>query len=193
MNRRGDPLVAADRPAGDGAARRRGRQGFDDDRRLVHPHRRRTTASSAGCCSSPTRGCWSRCSSLHCWRRSIAGVGGWPPSWPSPRSSPSSPLAWSSGRSAGRTAGRSPIRAGTPRWPSPCSAWRAGRRRGARGRSRSRWRGRLLAVLGQAFTYHYFTDTVGAALLTTALVCLAAWAAELDRCQPGCDRGHSSG
>jgi hypothetical protein len=51
----------------------------------------------------------------------------------------------------------------------------------------------LLAVLGQAFTYHYFTDTVGAALLTTALVCLAAWTAEIDGCQARCDQGHSSG
>ncbi len=51
----------------------------------------------------------------------------------------------------------------------------------------------LLAALGQAFTYHYFTDTVGAVLLTTALLCLAACAAQLDGCQPRCDRGHSSG
>jgi hypothetical protein len=41
-----------------------------------------------------------------------------------------------------------------------------------------------LGVLGQAFTYHYFTDTVGAVFLGTALVSLAAWAAGLDRCQP---------
>jgi hypothetical protein len=51
----------------------------------------------------------------------------------------------------------------------------------------------LLAALGQAFTYHYFTDTVGAALLTTALLCLAGRAARLDGCQPRCDRGHGSG
>ena len=51
----------------------------------------------------------------------------------------------------------------------------------------------VLAALGQAFTYHYFTDTVGAALLTTALLCLAAWAARLDGCQPRRDGGHSSG
>jgi hypothetical protein len=51
----------------------------------------------------------------------------------------------------------------------------------------------VLAALGQAFTYHYFTDTVGAVLLTTALLCLAAWATELDGCQPRCDGGHSSG
>lgn len=49
------------------------------------------------------------------------------------------------------------------------------------------------AVLGQSFTYHYFTDTVGAVLLATSLVCLAAWAAGLDRCQPGCDVRHSTG
>ena len=29
----------------------------------------------------------------------------------------------------------------------------------------------LLGLLGQAFTYHYFTDTVGAVFLGTALVC----------------------
>jgi hypothetical protein len=51
----------------------------------------------------------------------------------------------------------------------------------------------VLAALGQAFTYHYFTDTVGAVLLATALLCLAAWAAQLDGCQPRCDGGHSSG
>jgi membrane-associated phospholipid phosphatase len=51
----------------------------------------------------------------------------------------------------------------------------------------------VLAALGQAFTYHYFTDTVGAVLLTTALLCIAAWAAQLDGCQPRCDRGHSGG
>ena len=32
----------------------------------------------------------------------------------------------------------------------------------------------VLGMLGQAFTYHYFTDTVGALFLGTALVCLAA-------------------
>ena len=32
----------------------------------------------------------------------------------------------------------------------------------------------LLGMLGQAVTYHYFTDTVGALLLGTAIVCVAA-------------------
>ena len=51
----------------------------------------------------------------------------------------------------------------------------------------------VLAMLGQSFTYHYFTDTVGAVLLSTSLVCMAAWAAGLDRCQPACDVHHTSG
>ncbi|MBJ7341714.1 PA-phosphatase [Mycolicibacterium sp.] len=51
----------------------------------------------------------------------------------------------------------------------------------------------LLGLLGQSFTYHYFTDTVGAVFLGTALVCLAARAAKLDRCQPRCDLDHSDG
>jgi membrane-associated phospholipid phosphatase len=42
----------------------------------------------------------------------------------------------------------------------------------------------LLGMIGQAVTYHYFTDTVGALLLGTALVCVAAQIAGLDRCQP---------
>ena len=33
----------------------------------------------------------------------------------------------------------------------------------------------VLGALGQAVTYHYFTDTVGAVLLGTAVVCVAAW------------------
>ncbi|TPG31543.1 PA-phosphatase [Mycolicibacterium hodleri] len=51
----------------------------------------------------------------------------------------------------------------------------------------------LLGLLGQSFTYHYFTDTIGAAFLGTALVCVAYWAAKLDRCQPRCDLDHSGG
>jgi membrane-associated phospholipid phosphatase len=51
----------------------------------------------------------------------------------------------------------------------------------------------LLGLTGQALTYHYFTDTIGAALLASALVCLAVRAAGLDRCQPRCDLDHSSG
>ncbi|MDT5155428.1 MAG: hypothetical protein QOI01_7161 [Mycobacterium sp.] len=51
----------------------------------------------------------------------------------------------------------------------------------------------LLGVVGQALTYHYFTDTVGALFLGTALVCLAKPAAGLDRCQPPCDLHHSDG
>lgn len=51
----------------------------------------------------------------------------------------------------------------------------------------------VLGLLGQAFTYHYFTDTVGAVCLGTALVCAAALATGLDRCQPRCDPRHSGG
>jgi hypothetical protein len=51
----------------------------------------------------------------------------------------------------------------------------------------------VLGMLGQAFTYHYFTDTVGALFLGTTVLCVAAWAARLDRCQPSCDLRHSSG
>jgi hypothetical protein len=50
-----------------------------------------------------------------------------------------------------------------------------------------------LGLFGQAFTYHYFSDTIGAAFLGTAMVCLAATAAGLDRCQPRCDPRHSGG
>jgi membrane-associated phospholipid phosphatase len=42
----------------------------------------------------------------------------------------------------------------------------------------------VLGMVGQGVTYHYFTDTVGALLLGTALVCVAAQIARLDRCQP---------
>lgn len=51
----------------------------------------------------------------------------------------------------------------------------------------------VLAVVGQAVTYHYFTDTVGALFLASALLCFAAVAAGLDRCQPRCDIDHSHG
>ena len=51
----------------------------------------------------------------------------------------------------------------------------------------------VLGVLGQGVTYHYFTDAVGAVFLGTALVCVAARAAGLDRCQPRCDAGHRDG
>lgn len=50
-----------------------------------------------------------------------------------------------------------------------------------------------LAMLGQAVTYHYFTDTLGAALLGSAVVCLGALATELDRRQPGRDVYHTGG
>jgi membrane-associated phospholipid phosphatase len=50
-----------------------------------------------------------------------------------------------------------------------------------------------LGIAGQALTYHYFTDTAGAAFLGTALVCLAVRTAGLDRCQPRCDLHHSGG
>ena len=36
----------------------------------------------------------------------------------------------------------------------------------------------LLGMLGQAVTYHYFTDTLGAVLLGTAIVCITALIAE---------------
>jgi membrane-associated phospholipid phosphatase len=35
-----------------------------------------------------------------------------------------------------------------------------------------------LGIIGQGVSYHYFTDTVGALLLGTAIVCTAAWLAE---------------
>ena len=51
----------------------------------------------------------------------------------------------------------------------------------------------VFGLLGQAFTYHYFTDTIGAVFLGTSLVCVAAWAGRLDRCQPHCDLSHNCG
>jgi membrane-associated phospholipid phosphatase len=51
----------------------------------------------------------------------------------------------------------------------------------------------LLGMIGQGATYHYITDTVGALLLGTAIVCVAARAVEVDRCQPRCDAGHTDG
>jgi hypothetical protein len=51
----------------------------------------------------------------------------------------------------------------------------------------------VLAMLGQAVTYHYFTDTIGALLLGTAVVCAAALVVELDRRQPRCDADHTGG
>lgn len=49
----------------------------------------------------------------------------------------------------------------------------------------------VLAVIGQAVTYHYFTDAIGALFLGSAFVCMAVWAAGLDRCQPQGDVDHS--
>ena len=50
----------------------------------------------------------------------------------------------------------------------------------------------VLGMFGQAITHHYFTDTVGAALLATSVVCVAYVLTRptLDRCQPRCDVGH---
>jgi hypothetical protein len=42
----------------------------------------------------------------------------------------------------------------------------------------------VLGLLGQAFTYHYFTDTIGAVFLGTSLVCVAAWAGDLTGVNP---------
>lgn len=50
----------------------------------------------------------------------------------------------------------------------------------------------VLAVVGQAVSYHYFTDAIGALLLGTALVCAALTAATLDRRQPRCELDHKN-
>ncbi|WP_349270014.1 hypothetical protein MPNTM1_00619 [Mycolicibacterium parafortuitum] len=42
----------------------------------------------------------------------------------------------------------------------------------------------VLAAVGQAVSYHYFTDVIGAWFLGSAMVCLAIWVARLDRRQP---------
>ena len=49
----------------------------------------------------------------------------------------------------------------------------------------------VLALLGQSFTYHYFTDTVGAVFLGTAMLSLAVVVFRLDECQPRCDPHHT--
>ncbi len=51
----------------------------------------------------------------------------------------------------------------------------------------------VLAVIGQAVSYHYFTDAIGALFLGSACVCAAVWAAGLDRCQPKGDGDHTPG
>lgn len=51
----------------------------------------------------------------------------------------------------------------------------------------------VLAVIGQAVSYHYFTDTIGALFLGSAVVCAAIRIAGLDGCQPESDVGHRAG
>ncbi|WP_231750717.1 phosphatase PAP2 family protein [Mycobacterium sp. NAZ190054] len=48
-----------------------------------------------------------------------------------------------------------------------------------------------LGVVGQAVSYHFFTDAIGALLLGSALVCVATTVAGLDRRQPECELDHS--
>lgn len=49
----------------------------------------------------------------------------------------------------------------------------------------------VLGVVGQAVSYHYFTDAIGALFLGTAMVCVAVRVAKLDRCQPEGDLDHN--
>ncbi|WNG88304.1 phosphatase PAP2 family protein [Mycobacterium sp. ITM-2016-00317] len=49
----------------------------------------------------------------------------------------------------------------------------------------------VLAVIGQAVAYHYFTDAIGALLLGSACVCAAVSLSRLDTCQPKCELDHS--
>lgn len=49
----------------------------------------------------------------------------------------------------------------------------------------------VLGVIGQAVSYHYFTDAIGALFLGSAFVCLAVWLGKLDTCQPQGDPDHS--
>ena len=51
----------------------------------------------------------------------------------------------------------------------------------------------VLGAIGQGVAYHYFTDSVGALLLGSAVVRIAAVVAELDTRQPGCDADHTAG
>ncbi|WNG93388.1 phosphoesterase PA-phosphatase [Mycobacterium sp. ITM-2016-00318] len=51
----------------------------------------------------------------------------------------------------------------------------------------------VLGAIGQGVTYHYITDSVGALLLGSAVVCIAAVVTELDTRQPGCDADHTAG
>lgn len=50
----------------------------------------------------------------------------------------------------------------------------------------------VLAVVGQAVSYHYFTDAIGALLLGTALVCAVVSAARVDRRQYSCELDHKN-
>ena len=166
-------------------ARRRSTTGFID---VSAPRLR------AGCCSSPTRGCWPpRCSSASPWRstcgrRRLAVVMAAIAARRHRRSSGCSKRAV---RTASATA-RLPTRAAT----RPRSSIVMGMLVLLAGAA---WWAvvvaavvSVLGAVGQGVTYHYFTDTVGALLLGSALVCVAAVATKLDRCQPRCDADHST-